>query len=249
MAPSSKLFAVVAGVGPGTGAAVARRFGQQYPVALLARNPDNYEPYVKEINDAGGKAIGISTDLSDASSIKSAFQRIETEFGSAGCAAAVFNASGRFLRKSILDLSEEEFTAGYQVSGKGAFLFSQAVLPLLLKTAGDQAAQYPPTLIFTGATASVKSNALMSSFSTAKYAMRALSQSIAREFAPKGVHVAHAIIDGVIDIPRTKEWLKDMPPEAKISAEGIADSYWNLHTQPKTTFTNEIDIRPMLEKW
>lgn len=117
MAPSSKLFAVVAGVGPGTGAAVARKFGQQYPVALLARSPDNYEPYVKEINDAGGKAIGISTDLSDASSIKSAFQKIEGEFGNAGCAAAVFNASGRFLRKSILDLSEEEFTAGYQVSG------------------------------------------------------------------------------------------------------------------------------------
>lgn len=97
--------------------------------------------------------------------------------------------------------------------------------------------------------------------------MRALSQSVAREFAPKGVHVAHAIIDGVIDIPRTKEWLKDQPPEAKISAEGvssvsiiiyhqattdkiqIADAYWNLHIQPKTAFTNEIDIRPMLEKW
>lgn len=117
MAPSSKLFAVVAGVGPGTGAAVARKFGQQYPVALLARSPENYEPYVKEINNSGGKAIGISTDLSDASSIKSAFQKIESEFGNAGCAAAVFNASGRFLRKSILDLSEEEFTAGYQVSG------------------------------------------------------------------------------------------------------------------------------------
>lgn len=117
MAPSSKLFAVVAGVGPGTGAAVARKFGQQYPVALLARKPENYEPYVKEINDAGGKAIGISTDLSDASSIKAAFQKIESEFGGAGCAAAVFNASGSFLRKSILDLSEQEFTAGYQVSG------------------------------------------------------------------------------------------------------------------------------------
>lgn len=123
MAPTSKAFAVIAGVGPGTGAAVARKFGLQYPVALLARSPDNYEPYVKEINDAGGKAIGISTDVSDASSIKSAFQKIEAEFGGsgAGCAAAVFNASGRFFRKSILDLTEEEFTAGYQVSGYGQF--------------------------------------------------------------------------------------------------------------------------------
>lgn len=79
--------------------------------------------------------------------------------------------------------------------------------------------------------------------------MRALSTSLAKEFAPKGVHVAHAIIDGVIDIPRTKEWLKDQPAEAKIGAEDIAEAYWALHVQSKRGFTNEIDIRPMLEKW
>ena len=89
----------------------------------------------------------------------------------------------------------------------------------------------------------------MSSFASAKFAMRALSTSIAKEFAPKGVHVAHAVIDGVIDIPRTKEWLKDAPPEAKIGADDIAETYWNLHLQSKRCFTNEIDIRPMLEKW
>lgn len=152
---------------------------------------------------------------------------------------------------------------------KGAFHFSQAVLPHLLKTAEKSSAQHPPTLVFTGATASVKSNAQVAAFSTGKYALRALSLSIAREFAPKGIHVAHAIIDGIIDIPRTREMFKDLPAEAKISPEGvgslpcfedghggmdadeiqIADAYWHLHTQPKTTFTNEIDIRPMLEKW
>jgi NAD(P)-dependent dehydrogenase (short-subunit alcohol dehydrogenase family) len=89
----------------------------------------------------------------------------------------------------------------------------------------------------------------MSGFASSKFALRALSTSIAKEFAPKGVHVAHAVIDGVIDIPRTKDWLKDMPPEAKIGADDIAESYWNLHTQSKRCFTNEIDIRPMLEKW
>lgn len=109
--------------------------------------------------------------------------------------------------------------------------------------------KYPPTLIFTGATASIKANAQMASFASAKFGMRALSTSIAKEFAPQGIHVAHAVIDGVIDIPRTKDWLKDMPPEAKIAAEDIAESYWNLHTQSKRCFTNEIDIRPMLEKW
>lgn len=131
---------------------------------------------------------------------------------------------------------------------KGAFLFSQATLPGLLR-AVDTNPKYPPTLIFTGATASVKGSAMMSSFACGKWALRALSQSLAREFMPKGVHVSHAIIDGVIDIPRTKEWLKDLGPDAKISADGIAESYWNLHTQDKRTMTYEIDIRPALEKW
>lgn len=132
---------------------------------------------------------------------------------------------------------------------RGALIFSQNSLPLLLKHADDKSAKYPPTLIFTGATASIKANAQMSSFASAKFGLRALSTSIAKEFAPKGVHVAHAVIDGVIDIPRTKDWLKDQPPEAKIGADDIAESYWNLHTQSKRCFTNEIDIRPMLEKW
>ncbi|QIW99399.1 hypothetical protein AMS68_004917 [Peltaster fructicola] len=244
---ASKAFAVVAGVGPGTGAAVARRFARAYPVALLARSPENYESLVEEINKSGGKAIGISTDVSSPESVKSAFDKIQKEFNSTECAAAVFNASGRFVRKPLLEMSVEDFSAGWEVSCKGAFIFSQAVLPLLLKAVDGS--KYPPTIIFTGATASIKANALMSSFASAKFAMRALSTSMAKEFAPQGIHVAHAVIDGVIDIPRTKEWLKDAPPEAKIGADDIAESYWNLHTQSKRCFTNEIDIRPMLEKW
>ncbi|KAI5362723.1 putative short-chain dehydrogenase/reductase SDR, NAD(P)-binding domain superfamily [Septoria linicola] len=259
MPPTTKAIAIIAGVGPGTGASVARRFAQSYPVVLLARNPENFNSLAEEINSSGGKAIGISTDLGDVSSVANAFKQIQSEFPDTPVAAAVYNASGRFVRKGLLDMAVEDFVAGYDVSVKGAFVFSQHSIPLLLKHAEKNASadtasnvksgNYPPTLVFTGATASVKANALMSGFATAKFAMRALSTSIAKEFAPKGLHVAHAIIDGVIDIPRTKEWLKDQPPEAKIAAEDIAESYWNLHTQNKRAFTNEIDIRPQLEKW
>ncbi|KAE9971614.1 hypothetical protein EG328_005486 [Venturia inaequalis] len=250
---SSKLITIVAGVGAGTGAAVARRFAKAYPVVLLARTPESYTDLAKEINGSGGKAIGISTDVSDAKSVDNALKEIKKEFGEdVKAAAAIFNASGRFVRKPFLELTEEEFFAGLDVSARGAFLFSRAVLPLLLSTLkASPAAEFPPTLIFTGATASVKANALMSSFNTGKYALRALSSSLAKEFGPQGVHVSHAIIDGVINIPRTKEWLKDHPAgdEAKISADGIADSYWYLHSQPRTTFTWELDIRPFVEKW
>ncbi|KAK3677919.1 hypothetical protein LTR78_002014 [Recurvomyces mirabilis] len=246
---STTPIAIVAGVGPGTGASVARKFAATYPVVLLARSPENFESLAEEINKNGGKAIGISTDISDEKSVKAAFDKIKQEFKDAPIAAAIFNASGRFVRKPLLEISVDDFGAGWHVGVKGAFIFSQAVLPGLLKHAEDSNAKHQPTLIFTGATASIKANAQMSSFASAKFALRALSTSIAKEFAPKGIHVAHAIIDGVIDIPRTKDWLKDMPPEAKIGADDIAQSYWDLHLQSKRCFTNEIDIRPMLEKW
>ena len=103
-------------------------------------------------------------------------------------------------------------------SRKGAFYFAQACLPLLLEATSGE---YPPTLIFTSATAAMKGSAMCSSFATGKFAMRALAQSLAREFGPKGVHVAHAIIDGVIDIERTKDWKFDAP-DAKISPHSVS---------------------------
>lgn len=106
------------------------------------------------------------------------------------------------------------------ITTRGAFLFSQATLPMLLKGL-DAGSKHPPTLIFTGATASIKGSARFSTFAAGKFALRAISQSLAREFMPKGIHVAHAIIDGVIDIPRTKEWMKEAGPDAKISADAV----------------------------
>ncbi|MCJ1454950.1 hypothetical protein MMC28_005303 [Mycoblastus sanguinarius] len=243
----SKPIAIIAGVGPGTGAAIARKFAATYPVALLSRNPDNYEPLAAEINKAGGKAVGISTDVSDSKSVKAMVEKVHQEFGKeVKCAAAVFNASGAFVRKPFLELDESVLDSSYNGSVKGAFLFSQATLPLLLASTSTEST-HPPTLIFTGATASVKGSALFAAFATMKFALRAMAQSLAREMGPKGVHVAHAVIDGVIDIPRTKAW--ELGEGAKIDPNAIADAYWHLHTQPRTAFTWEIDIRPSVEKW
>lgn len=196
-------------------------------------------------------------------------------------AAAIFNASGKFARKPFLELEAEDMQSGIDGTIMGAFNFSQCLLPLLLK---HEKGEYPATVVFTGATASLKGSARFASFAGPKFALRAMAQSLAREFGPQGVHVAHAVIDGVIDIPRTKGW--DMGEGGKISPEAvsthhgplrgalvlgrvigmvgslsvkdpcanafrpqIADAYWHLHTQPKTAFTFEIDIRPSVEKW
>ncbi|RDW61759.1 oxidoreductase, short chain dehydrogenase/reductase family [Aspergillus mulundensis] len=242
---ATKPFAIVAGVGPGTGASIARKFTQAYSVVVLARNPSNYNSVVNEINSSGGQALGISADVSDSASVKTAFEKIAQQHKDTPLAAAVFNSGGGFVRKPFLELTEEEFANGFKSQGIGAFNFAKSTLPLLQKATG---LQYPPTLIFTGATASVKGSANFSAFASGKFALRALAQSLAREFGPKGVHVSHVIIDGVIDIPRTKEWANEHP-DGKLDPDAIADAYWHLHTQPRTTFGFELDLRPYVEKW
>ena len=117
-------------------------------------------------------------------------------------------------------------------SSAGAFHFSQAVLPLLLK-ANENSPKHPPTLVFTGATASIKGSANFAGFAAGKFALRAMSQSLAREYGPKGVHVSHAIIDGVIDIPRTKDW--NLGKDAKISSEAVSDSCVTAHADSLST--------------
>lgn len=124
---SNKPFAVVAGVGPGTGSSVARRFAKEYPVVLLARGEDKFTDLAKKINDEGGKAVGISADVSNAESLKSAFQQIEKEFPGAHCAAAVFNAAGGMVRKPFLEVTEKEFSSGWEVSQYVSWLQSTSL--------------------------------------------------------------------------------------------------------------------------
>lgn len=116
MAPSP--IAIIAGVGPGTGAAVARKFAQIYPVVLLARSASNYEPVVDEINKNGGKAVGISADITDEESVNGAFDQIKKQGGAEfGVAAAVFNLGGGFAKKPFLELTKEEFEGGWKSNG------------------------------------------------------------------------------------------------------------------------------------
>ncbi|KAI1906013.1 hypothetical protein LOZ12_005888 [Ophidiomyces ophidiicola] len=242
---TTKAVAVIAGAGPGTGAAIARRFAKSYGIALLARSASSYQPLVQEISSSGGRAIGISTDVSDGTSVKSAFEQITTAFPGAALAAAVYNVGGWLPSKPFLQLSEDDFKAGFESNALGAFHFSQAAIPLLLN-AGNL--QYPPTLIFTGATASFRGSARLGPFSSGKFALRALSQSLAREFGPEGIHVSHVIVDGVIDTDQTRT-LKAGTPDAKLDPKAIADTYWHLHSQPKSAFTQELDLRPAAEQW
>lgn len=151
---------------------------------------------------------------------------------------------------------------------KGFFLFAKPAISLLLDSVADS--PHPPSLIITGATASLRGSANLASFASGKFALRATGQSLAREFGPKGIHVAHVIVDGVIDIPRTKNYnVNGGVEDSKINPDAvsflanynhqdnfanilptqIADTYWHLHTQPRSHFTQELDTRPYVEKF
>ncbi|KAI5803616.1 oxidoreductase [Peziza echinospora] len=252
---ATKALAIIAGAGPGTGSAIAARFGKAYTVVLLARTPASFSQAVEEINAAGGDAHGIPVDVSDIGSLNTAFQEIATKYPGREVRAGIFNLSARPKRGSFLDLTPEDHANGFETPSRSAFNFAQKILPLLLSSAkstdatGENSTKHHPTLIFSGATASVKAGALFSNFAPSKFALRALSQSLAKEFQPKGVHVSHAVIDGVIDTPFTKTYFVDKGPDAKLSPDAIAEEYWHLHTQHRSVWTWEIDVRPWVENW
>ncbi|KAI5919193.1 hypothetical protein F4810DRAFT_519061 [Camillea tinctor] len=239
--------AIVAGVGGGTGRSVACRFARNYPVVLLARRPESFNDVVAEIQKSGGKALGVVADITDPASVTSAFETIKKEMPGSRLAAAIYNVNSGFARKPFLELKREDLDTSLDGTVRGGFSFAQAALPLLLESVPDS--PYPPSLIFTGATASIKASANFATFAAGKFALRALTQSLAREFGPKGVHIAHAIIDGFIDTPRVRELMKDVDAldEKMIKPDAIAESYWALHTQHRSALTQELDLRPFTE--
>lgn len=173
-------------------------------------------------------------------------------------AAAVFNLGGgdrKHFREPFLEIPLSAFQAHWESQvynppcthstedRKAAFLFSQALLPLLLD-ATKKDLPYPPTLIFTGATASVKASVNFASFASSKWGLRALSQSLAKEFGPQGVHVSHVIADGVFDSARGRSY--GLEPDKLMDTDEMAEAYWKLHTQSKRAWTWEIDLRPFL---
>ncbi|CAI4214189.1 unnamed protein product [Parascedosporium putredinis] len=195
-------FAIIAGVGPGIGnpllnqltpslaftrtvthirRATALRFSKTYPVVLLSRNPDNYTSIVQEIESAGGRAFGITADATDESSLTSALETVKQKLPGATAAAAIYNIGAGFARKPFLDLKAEELDKSFHSGPRGLFLFAQKLLPSLLESVPTSPT---PSLLITGATASVKGSANFAVFAAGSFASRALGQSLAREFGP-----------------------------------------------------------------
>jgi len=250
---SKQPILVVAGIGngQGTGAATARLFAKNgYRVALLARNADSLNNLASSIKSDGGDAAGFPLESYTYETVKSAFQGIRETWPESEIRAALFNA-GSGAWKGFLEVTEQDVKTLVDTNVTAPYAFArEAILAfkdLPLNDIGKKG-----TLIFTGATASIRGNVKTSAVSPGKHAVRALSNSLAKEFSKQNIHVAHAIIDGVILTDRAKatrpaELVND--PDALLTPEGIAKSYWYLHNQDRSAWTWELDLRPAHEKW
>ena len=240
MSALSADVAAIAGVGPGLGASLARKFAKEgCRIALLARSSDFLEALSKELRRRGTQTVAIPTDISAADQVAAAFHRIREQLGSVDVLVNNASAGGPFTQ-SFVEIDAESFARGWRVGVLGAFLCSQAVAPDMLRKGTG-------CILFTGATSSVRGASI--TFSSAKFATRGLAQALARELWPKGIHVAHIIIDGVIRESEIELGSDDKTAEPLMNPAAIAEAYWGLVKQDRSAWSLEIDLRPNQEKF
>jgi len=227
--------ALITGVGSGLGAALARRFAQEgFAVAIVARSAEFIDKLAGEIHSLGQRALAITADVSKASEISAAITKTRRELGPIG--VLIHNASGG----AGGDLSAEKFEEAWRVTALGAFLLAK-------ETASDMTGGAGGAMLFTGATSSVRGGGWLA-FSSAKFALRGMVQSLSRELWPKGVHVAHVLVDGIIGANEDKAATSD-EPRTLLDPDAIAEAYWYLANQSRSAWTLELDLRPNGEEF
>ncbi len=224
-----KPVAVVVGVGPGLGSAVARRFAVAgFKVAVARRRPEESAGLTEEI---GGRAY--ACDATEQDSVETMFAAIDKELG--GPQVVVYNA-GAYKPGGILDIEAADFERCWRIGCLGGFHVGQAAAKRMVEAGAG-------TIIFTGATASLRGSAKFANLAVPKFGLRALAQSMARDLGPRGVHVAHTIIDGQI----AGERAGDRGEDSVLAPDAIAEAYYQLHVQPRSAWTQELDLRPCME--
>lgn len=235
---------LVVGAGDSTGGAIARRFAREgYIACVTRRSADKLQPLVERIRADGGTAHAFGSDARVEDEVVKLVTQIEREI--APIEVAVFNI-GANVRFNVTDTTERVYRKVWEMGALGGFLMGrEAAKAMLPRKRG--------TILFTGATASLRGGAGFSAFAGAKHALRALAQSLARELGPQGIHVAHVVIDGAIDTQFIAQNFPDRyalkDQDGILSPDAIADNYWYLHQQPRNAWTHELDLRPWMERW
>ena len=241
---NAKKAILVIGAGDATGGAVAKRFAREgYIACVTRRTEEKLQPLVNDIKASGGQAYGFASDARKEEDMVALIEKIEREI--APIEVAVFNI-GANVQFSILDTTARVYQKVWEMACFGGFLMGRETAKVMLPRGRG-------TIIFTGATASLRGREGFAAFAGAKHALRALAQSMARELWPQGIHVAHPIIDGAIDT----EFIRSNFPERYalkdrqgiLSPGSIAEAYWQIHQQPRDAWTHETELRPWMESW
>lgn len=236
--------ALVIGAGDATGGAIAKRFAREGLTACVTRrSADKLQPLVDDIIAAGGKALGFASDARKEEQVIELVDTIEREVGP--IEVLVFNI-GANVPCSILDETAQKYFKIWEMACFSAFLVGREVAKRMVTRQSG-------SMLFTGATAGLRGSANFAAFAGAKFALRALAQSMARELGPQNIHVAHVVVDGAIDTAFIRDNFPQMyahkDADGILNPEHIADNYWYLHSQPRDAWTHELDLRPWMEKW
>lgn len=232
--------AVIAGVGPGLGESIARKFAAEgCSVGLFARSIDYLNDLAEDIRKSGGQTLPVQVDLTNQKDIRQGFEEVKQELGAVNI---LVNHASAANWKGLLDTTPDEFENAWRVTTFSGFLCSREVVPSMLE-------RNEGTILFTGATSSVRGAAGSIGFASGKFGMRGIVQSMARELGPRGIHVAHIIIDGQIDTPRVRKMFTGREDDTFLNPDQIAENYWHLVNQDKTTWTLELDLRPYVEEF
>ena len=240
-----KKLAVIVGAGPGLGCALARRFGKaEMNVALGARDLARLELLATESAGIGHAAKAFACDATDEKSVDDFFRQIRAELGEPD--VVIYNA-GAFVPRSLLETTAEEFERCWRVGCMGGFFVGRSAARGMLERLANGGRG--GTILFTGATASLRGSAGFHNLAVGKFGLRALAQSMARELQPKGIHVAHVIIDGHIRPSASVQRDADAAGDVALDPAAIAESYFQLYCQPRSAWTQEMDLRPWVEKF
>ncbi len=230
--------AVVTGVGSGLGASLVRKLVKEgYRVGMFARSSYYIRSLEQELNTKEAVVLGISTDISDPAQVQHGFQQIRETFGPIDL---LINHAGNAAWKEFMALTPEDFEQSWRVCAYGSFLCTQeAVTDMMNLQRG--------TILFSGATSSIRGRKGALAFSSAKFAVRGLADSLARELWPHNIHVAHIIIDGAIDTPHLQGQESPASTDPFLNPDEMAEAYWSLIQQPHNAWSLELDLRPFNE--
>ncbi len=243
----SRPVAFIIGAGDYIGAAVCRKFATNgYAVCLARRNGEKLKPLVDEINNNGGEAYGYSMDARDEEQTVKTFASIENNIGALNF--VLFNVGGN-VSFPIADTTSRVFRKVWEMACFAGFLSGREAARFMIEHGSG-------SIFFTGATASMRGGSGFSAFAAAKFGLRALAQSMARELGPDNIHIAHLVIDSGVDTAWVRERIRDsgrnpeeMPADTLMNPDSIAETYWNLHNQSRDAWTFELDLRPFGEKF